>query len=228
MSLTSGKRVVHYRWTELPIPQDMINRVSAIGCWQKMPSTVTYANCHGTELGDTIADYPDDDSSSDNDSLYQDSAWSDDPLAIYDSDLSSNSDSNSDSHSVASSSSSSSSSDGPDDNDNAVADADPPFEFKSDEAQVNSRSASAPSNSIIDAQQHAPTPVAFRIVDAPVAFSTPHVCCSSRRLTYSGIFEEICHLIFASLTSPSCQCHFLPSFYTSCGSPLQIQSFSPG
>lgn len=31
MSLTSGDRVVRHRWTELPMPQEVIARVSAIG-----------------------------------------------------------------------------------------------------------------------------------------------------------------------------------------------------
>ena len=95
MSLTSGERVVRYRWTELPMPQEAIARVSAIGRAQGMPSTITYANRHGAEIADTVDNYPsDDDTSSDDDTYHHDSdsSQSDDDSFAPDSD--SNSDNN--------------------------------------------------------------------------------------------------------------------------------------
>jgi hypothetical protein len=91
MSLTSGERVARYRWTELPMPGKAIDRVAAIGRRQRMPSTLTYANRHGYEIGDRVDEHPSDDESDDEDSSYQDSQQSDDELDDFD-DNSSNSD----------------------------------------------------------------------------------------------------------------------------------------
>ena len=101
MSLSSGERVTRYRWTELPIPKEVIDRVSAIGRRQGMPSTITYADRHGREIGETIADYQAVEDTDSDDESYEDSYQSDDE----DSDGSSGSD-NSDNGS----------SDNPDDN----------------------------------------------------------------------------------------------------------------
>ena len=78
MSLASGERVVRYRWTELPIPREVIDRVSSIGRRQGMPSTLTYANRHGDEIGDTIADYSDDQSDPDDETYKPDEDDDDD------------------------------------------------------------------------------------------------------------------------------------------------------
>jgi hypothetical protein len=78
MSLASGERVVRYRWTELPIPREVIDRVSSIGRRQGMPSTLTYANRHGDEIGDTIADYSDEHTDSDDETYQDEDAESDD------------------------------------------------------------------------------------------------------------------------------------------------------
>jgi hypothetical protein len=102
MSLSSGERVVRHRWTELPIPKEAIDHVFAIGRRQGMPSTITYANRHGHEIADTIADYDDDD-----DDSYQDDESDEDLDA----------DSESDSELSSSSSSSSDSDEGNDDGD---------------------------------------------------------------------------------------------------------------
>jgi hypothetical protein len=77
MSLSSGERVVRYRWTELPIPKEAIDRVSAIGRQQRMPSTLTYANRLGREIGDTAATYPSDEDTDSDDDTYEDSQQSD-------------------------------------------------------------------------------------------------------------------------------------------------------
>jgi hypothetical protein len=50
------------------MPREAINRVSSIGRRQGMPGTITYANRHGLEIGDTINDFEDD--SSDSNSSY--------------------------------------------------------------------------------------------------------------------------------------------------------------
>ena len=44
MSLTSGARISHHHWTELPMPHEAINCVTTIGRSQHMPDTVTYSN----------------------------------------------------------------------------------------------------------------------------------------------------------------------------------------
>jgi len=53
MSLTSGSRVTRYRWTELPMPTDVINRVNQVGLSQGMKSSLTYSNRQGDEIADT-------------------------------------------------------------------------------------------------------------------------------------------------------------------------------
>jgi hypothetical protein len=78
MSLSLGECVVRYRWTELPMPRAVIDWVSAIGRWQHMPSTITYADRHGNEIGDTINELDDD--MSDDDSSYLDSHRDDDSM----------------------------------------------------------------------------------------------------------------------------------------------------
>ena len=79
MSLTSGDKLIRYRWTELPMPREAITRVNAIGRRQNMPCTITYANRYGTELPETVDDYPTDDEASDSDDdTYSQPASSDD------------------------------------------------------------------------------------------------------------------------------------------------------
>ena len=62
MSLTSGACISHHRWTELPMPQEAIDHVAAIGWAQKMPETITYSNQHGIEIQDNLENVKDDDS----------------------------------------------------------------------------------------------------------------------------------------------------------------------
>ena len=70
-SLTSGSRIVHRCWTALPMPQEVILRISQIGRAQGMPSHITYANRRGDEISDHLEDFYDDkddgDSSSESD-----------------------------------------------------------------------------------------------------------------------------------------------------------------
>ena len=60
-SLTSGCRIVHHRWTALPMPQEVILCMSQIGHAQGMPSRITYANRQGNEISDRLEDFFDDD-----------------------------------------------------------------------------------------------------------------------------------------------------------------------
>ena len=105
MSLTSGEKIIRYRWTELPMPNEAIARVNSIGRRQNMPSTMTYANRQGAEILDTVDTYPSDDDASDSDYSQPDSsdddstvsAASDSSTSTNDSDASSaSSDSDSD------------------------------------------------------------------------------------------------------------------------------------
>ena len=114
MSLTSGARIIRYRWTELPVPADVLARVNGIAQAQGMPIRVTYSNRRGEEIGDNLDDLADPD---DDDLSYAPSHNSDDEsLHFYDSDdestssASSSSSSSSDSTSASSTSSSSSTS----------------------------------------------------------------------------------------------------------------------
>ena len=61
LSLTSGSRVMGYKWTELPMPNMVIDRVTQMGQNQNMPPTITYANRMGDEVRDRIEDFNDDD-----------------------------------------------------------------------------------------------------------------------------------------------------------------------
>ena len=60
LSLTSGSRIVHHRWTSLPMPQEVVHRITRIGRAQGMPSRITYANRCGDEISDSLEDFFDD------------------------------------------------------------------------------------------------------------------------------------------------------------------------
>ena len=84
MSLTSGSRITRHRWTELPMPKDVINRVTQMGREQKMPTTITISNRHGREIVDSLEEVQDDDSSNSSDSYL--GSDEDDVTLEYDSD----------------------------------------------------------------------------------------------------------------------------------------------
>ena len=44
VSLTSGSRIIHHCWTLIPMPQEVVHRITQIGRAQGMPSCITYAN----------------------------------------------------------------------------------------------------------------------------------------------------------------------------------------
>ena len=60
LSLTSGSCIIHHRWTPLPMPQEVVHRITQIGCAQGMPSCITYANRHGDDISDHLEDFFDD------------------------------------------------------------------------------------------------------------------------------------------------------------------------
>ena len=94
MSLTSGAWISRHRWTELPMPHEAIDRVTAIGRSQHMPDTVTYSNQHGAKIEDNLDDVMDDGTMGSNDS-YQPSD-DDTSYASYDDKVSHHDDSDSD------------------------------------------------------------------------------------------------------------------------------------
>merc|ERR1712025_1329936 len=53
-SLTSGARIRRHKWTPMPMPREVINRVNSIALRQKMPTKLTYANRYGHEIEDTV------------------------------------------------------------------------------------------------------------------------------------------------------------------------------
>ena len=60
------------------MPQEVILRVTQIGCTQGMPSRITYANRQGDEISDRLEDFVDDEddgdsSSENNDNTYTES-----------------------------------------------------------------------------------------------------------------------------------------------------------
>ena len=80
MSLATGERIIRHRWTPLPMPREVIDRVSNFGHRQHMPLTLTFADRHGHILKENFDDFHPDDfpSDDDNDSDYSDSDPSDD------------------------------------------------------------------------------------------------------------------------------------------------------
>ena len=56
MSLSTGQRITRHRWTELPMPKEVIIRVSELGQAQNMPETLTFADRLGMEIEDGLDD----------------------------------------------------------------------------------------------------------------------------------------------------------------------------
>ena len=61
MCLSTGARITCYWWTDLPMPREVIHRVTEMGRQQGMPTTLTFADRHGRELEDRLVEIPDDD-----------------------------------------------------------------------------------------------------------------------------------------------------------------------
>jgi Zinc knuckle len=68
MSLTTGRRLTRNRWTELPMPQDVIDRVNALGHRSNAPAALVFAWRDGTPV-DALDDhgFADDDDDADSD-----------------------------------------------------------------------------------------------------------------------------------------------------------------
>lgn len=52
MSLSTGSRLTRHRWTALPMPIKVIQRVEYLGKISAMPPILTFANRHGREIED--------------------------------------------------------------------------------------------------------------------------------------------------------------------------------
>ena len=142
MCLRTGRRLHRFAWTPLPMPEDAITRVTALGAQQGMPKTLTFSDRFGHELPEA-ADAVDDD----HDSTYAPSDHSSSSSA--DDDLS-------DGASSSSSSSSSSSHSAGDDDDNVgppVAAPGGPADLadEADDATVSVDDETAASNAAADA-----------------------------------------------------------------------------
>ena len=88
MCLSTGARITHDRWTDLPIPREVIHRVTKMGRQQGMPATLTFADRHGRELEDRLVETPDDDETQEAYNPYYDdeSSHTDDDDLSYDTD----------------------------------------------------------------------------------------------------------------------------------------------
>ena len=60
LSLTSGSHIICHRWTPLPMPQEVVHRITQLGHAQGMPSCITYANRCGDDISDHLEDFFDD------------------------------------------------------------------------------------------------------------------------------------------------------------------------
>jgi hypothetical protein len=78
MSLSTDACITRYRWTDLPMPDDVIGRVAAIARRQGMPRTLTFADRYGLEMVDDDGDTIDDDQDSNYDSNDNNDNFSDD------------------------------------------------------------------------------------------------------------------------------------------------------
>ena len=53
MNLHTGKRLTRRKWTELPMPQEVIDRVNNLGEADGQPSILTFYDRHGKPVGNT-------------------------------------------------------------------------------------------------------------------------------------------------------------------------------
>jgi hypothetical protein len=93
MSISTGKRIHRHWWNELPMPDDVIDRVNQLGRRQNMPRILSFADRYGLAIIDD-----DDDIDNDHDSTYDsedDSNGDDDDFNVDDYDDDDDSDANS-------------------------------------------------------------------------------------------------------------------------------------
>ena len=63
MSLATGERLIHSRWTSLPMSWEAQTHVNYFGIKQKMPKTLTFGDRHVQEIQDNldeVGDWKDD------------------------------------------------------------------------------------------------------------------------------------------------------------------------
>ena len=53
MNLQTGKKLTRCRWTSLPMPQEVIDRVNKLGEVDRQPYLLTFYDRHGNPFGDT-------------------------------------------------------------------------------------------------------------------------------------------------------------------------------
>jgi hypothetical protein len=85
LSLSTGKRIHRHKWTDLPSPDDAINRVNTLARRQGMPHTLSFTDRYGFALTDD-ADSIDDDHDSAYNPTDNESDDDDDNLDDYDAD----------------------------------------------------------------------------------------------------------------------------------------------
>jgi hypothetical protein len=83
LSLSTGKRIHCHKWTDLPSPDDTINRVNTLARWQGMLNTLSFADRYGFEFTND-ADSIDDDHASAYNPADNESDDEDDNLDDYD------------------------------------------------------------------------------------------------------------------------------------------------
>ena len=101
VSLTSGSRIIHHCWTLIPMPQEVVHRITQIGHAQGMPSRITYANRRSNEISDHLEDFFDDsdtDSTESEDETYVTGTDGDDSSVSDDETTSTSNDDNDDPH----------------------------------------------------------------------------------------------------------------------------------
>ena len=74
MCLSIDARITRDRWTDLPMPLEVIHRVTEMGRQLGMPATLTFADRHGRELEDWLVEIPDDDTTQEAYDPYYDDA----------------------------------------------------------------------------------------------------------------------------------------------------------
>ena len=53
MNLRTGKKLTHRKWTALPMPQEVIDRVNKLVEADRQPSLLTFYDRHGNTFGDS-------------------------------------------------------------------------------------------------------------------------------------------------------------------------------
>ena len=66
MSLVAGAKIVRTKWTNMPMPREVIQRVNQLGRAQNMPRSLTFADRHGHEIKDTLSETAENDQDDDN------------------------------------------------------------------------------------------------------------------------------------------------------------------